>query len=73
MQREVYGKISPSLLIVLPNCSFRMIILNSYRLYDKRAPIEAQYPSPRPSASQEYVQDDRKDRERNILLHAPPG
>ncbi|CAG7946160.1 unnamed protein product [Penicillium salamii] len=42
-------------------------------LYDKRAPIEAQYPSPRPSASQEYVQDDRKDRERNILLHAPPG
>ncbi|CAG8153127.1 unnamed protein product [Penicillium salamii] len=42
-------------------------------LYDKRAPIEAQYPSPRPSASQEYVQDDREDRERNILLHAPPG
>ncbi|CAI7656041.1 unnamed protein product [Penicillium glandicola] len=42
-------------------------------LYDKRTPIEAQYPSPRPSASQEYVKDERADDERKILLHAPPG
>ncbi|KAJ6118666.1 hypothetical protein N7471_013286 [Penicillium samsonianum] len=42
-------------------------------LYDKRAPIEAQYPSPRPSASQEYVKDAREGNERKILLHAPPG
>ncbi|OQE20199.1 hypothetical protein PENFLA_c017G10259 [Penicillium flavigenum] len=42
-------------------------------LYDKRTPIEAQYPSPRPSASQEYVKDGREDNERKILLHAPPG
>ncbi|CAG7938680.1 unnamed protein product [Penicillium nalgiovense] len=41
-------------------------------LYDKRTPIEAQYPSPRPSAS-EYVKDEREDNERKILLHAPPG
>ncbi|KAJ5357030.1 Dimethylaniline monooxygenase N-oxide-forming [Penicillium concentricum] len=42
-------------------------------LYDKRTPIEAQYPSPRPSASQEYVKDERGENERKILLHAPPG
>ncbi|KAJ5842129.1 hypothetical protein N7534_011959 [Penicillium rubens] len=42
-------------------------------LYDKRTPIEARYPSPRPSASQEYVKDGREDNERKILLHAPPG
>ncbi|KAJ5178633.1 uncharacterized protein N7500_001332 [Penicillium coprophilum] len=42
-------------------------------LYDKRTPIEAQYPSPRPSASQEYVKDERTGNERKILLHAPPG
>ncbi|CAG7936280.1 unnamed protein product [Penicillium olsonii] len=42
-------------------------------LYDKRTPIEAQYPSPRPSVSQEYVKDDREGRERTVLLHAPPG
>ncbi|KAJ5813178.1 hypothetical protein N7447_010201 [Penicillium robsamsonii] len=42
-------------------------------LYDKRTPIEAQYPSPRPSASQEYVKDERGESERKILLHAPPG
>ncbi|KAJ5336188.1 Dimethylaniline monooxygenase [Penicillium brevicompactum] len=42
-------------------------------LYDKRTPIEAQYPSPRPTASQEYVQDDRDEEERKTLLHAPPG
>ncbi|KAJ6068767.1 hypothetical protein N7499_010654 [Penicillium canescens] len=42
-------------------------------LYDKRTPIEAQYPSPRPTASQEYVKDERGEKERKILLHAPPG
>ncbi|KAJ5120907.1 uncharacterized protein N7515_010295 [Penicillium bovifimosum] len=42
-------------------------------LYDKRTPIEARYPSPKPSASQEYVEDARDERERKILLHAPPG
>jgi hypothetical protein len=47
--------------------------LTHCRVYDKRTPIEAQYPSPRPSASQEYVKDDRKGKERKILLHAPPG
>lgn len=47
--------------------------LKHCRLYDKRAPIEAQYPSPRPSASQEYVKDAREGSERKILLHAPPG
>ena len=47
--------------------------LKQFRLYDKRTPIEAQYPSPKPSVSQEYVKDDREDKERKILLHAPPG
>ncbi|KXG52892.1 Dimethylaniline monooxygenase, N-oxide-forming [Penicillium griseofulvum] len=42
-------------------------------LYDKRTPIEAQYPSPRPSTSEEYVKDEREENERKILLHAPPG
>ncbi|KAJ5559155.1 Dimethylaniline monooxygenase N-oxide-forming [Penicillium sp. DV-2018c] len=42
-------------------------------LYDKRTPLEARYPSPRPSASPEYVEDARDERERKILLHAPPG
>ncbi|KAJ5770086.1 uncharacterized protein N7511_002137 [Penicillium nucicola] len=42
-------------------------------LYDKRTPIEAHYPSPRPSVSQEYVNDEREGKERKILLHAPPG
>ncbi|CDM31473.1 hypothetical protein DTO006G1_8800 [Penicillium roqueforti] len=42
-------------------------------IYDKRTPIEAQYPSPRPSASQEYVKDEREGNERKVLLHAPPG
>ncbi|KAJ5479973.1 hypothetical protein N7530_005482 [Penicillium desertorum] len=42
-------------------------------LYDKRTPIEAKYPSPRPSASQEYVKDEREDNEIKVLLHAPPG
>lgn len=47
--------------------------LKHYRLYDKRTPIEAQYPSPRPSTSEEYVKDEREENERKILLHAPPG
>ncbi|KAJ5423191.1 Dimethylaniline monooxygenase N-oxide-forming [Penicillium cf. griseofulvum] len=42
-------------------------------LYDKRTPIEVHYPSSKPSASQEYVKDERGENERKILLHAPPG
>ncbi|KAJ5295852.1 hypothetical protein PENANT_c001G06505 [Penicillium antarcticum] len=42
-------------------------------LYDKRTPIEAQYPSPTPTISQEYGTDEREGKERKILLHAPPG
>lgn len=43
------------------------------RLYDKRVPIEAQYPSLRPSNAQQYVRDGREGKERQDLLHAPPG
>lgn len=43
------------------------------RLYDKRVPIEVHYPSTKPSDKQSYVIDDREGKERQILLHAPPG
>ncbi|KAJ5783234.1 hypothetical protein N7457_005008 [Penicillium paradoxum] len=42
-------------------------------LYDKRTPLETQYPYSKPSASQEYVRDGRGDNERKLLIHAPPG
>ncbi|KAJ5256798.1 hypothetical protein N7478_012902 [Penicillium angulare] len=42
-------------------------------LYDKRVPIEARYPSLKPSGEQVYVQDNREGKERQSLLHAPPG
>ncbi|KAJ5638644.1 hypothetical protein N7528_001034 [Penicillium herquei] len=42
-------------------------------LYDKRVPIEAQYPSIKPSNNQRYVKDEREGKERQVLLHAPPG
>ncbi|KAJ5714592.1 uncharacterized protein N7483_011773 [Penicillium malachiteum] len=42
-------------------------------LYDKRVPIEAHYPSIKPSNNLRYVQDEREGKERQVLLHAPPG
>ncbi|KAJ5667012.1 hypothetical protein N7507_002876 [Penicillium longicatenatum] len=42
-------------------------------LYDKRVPIEPQYPSVKPLDAKQYVQDGREGKERQNLLHAPPG
>ncbi|KAJ5751661.1 hypothetical protein N7520_008578 [Penicillium odoratum] len=42
-------------------------------LYDKRVPIEAHYPSIKPLDVERYVQDGREGKERQTLLHAPPG
>ncbi|KAJ5902977.1 hypothetical protein N7504_005360 [Penicillium tannophilum] len=42
-------------------------------LYDKRVPIEAQYPSIKPLDVEQYVKDGREGKERQDLLHAPPG
>ncbi|KAJ6092488.1 hypothetical protein N7486_007777 [Penicillium sp. IBT 16267x] len=42
-------------------------------LYDKRVPIEAQYPSIKPLDVAQYVKDGREGEERQNLLHAPPG
>ncbi|KAJ5184103.1 hypothetical protein N7492_001719 [Penicillium capsulatum] len=42
-------------------------------LYDKRVPIEAQYPCVKPSDVERCGKDDRRGKERQYLLHAPPG
>ncbi|KAJ5982956.1 hypothetical protein N7481_005055 [Penicillium waksmanii] len=42
-------------------------------LYDKRVPIEAQYPSTKPSELAKFSRDDRDETERQRLIHAPPG
>ncbi|KAJ5097914.1 hypothetical protein N7532_004915 [Penicillium argentinense] len=42
-------------------------------LYDKRVPIEAQYPCVKPSDAKHFSRDDRDENERQHLLHAPPG
>ncbi|KAJ5690825.1 hypothetical protein N7462_005217 [Penicillium macrosclerotiorum] len=42
-------------------------------LYDKRLPIENQYPCTTPSEADNYGPDDRERREKQYLIHAPPG
>ncbi|KAJ5313290.1 uncharacterized protein N7443_000174 [Penicillium atrosanguineum] len=42
-------------------------------LFDKRVPIEVQYPNRRPSDVGWYSQDNRSENEQRTLVHAPPG
>lgn len=49
------------------------MLTNVFRLYDKRVPIEVQYPCIKPSDVEKYGQDERDERERQHLIHAPPG
>ncbi|KAJ5227577.1 uncharacterized protein N7469_007583 [Penicillium citrinum] len=42
-------------------------------LYDKRVPIELQYPSVYPTSVEKFYEDERDENEKQRLKHAPPG
>lgn len=43
------------------------------RLHDKQVPLELRYPCVKPSDVVKYGRDERDEKERQKLIHAPPG
>ena len=43
------------------------------RLHDKRVPVELRYPCVKPADVVKHGRDERDEKERRKLIHAPPG